>query len=253
MMNYSASRVLVLTKRDWGTILKKEVQRMPRVLIVEDDQSLTATLANFLTRERFVVEISHDGKEGLYWLLNQSFDVAIVDWELPGMSGVDMCQQYRKAGGSIPLLMLTGRGATSDKVEGFEAGADDYLSKPFDPVELSIRLRALLRRPGAVQRDVVVVGDIELDTSKGTVKRQGQVVKFSRTEFAILEVLMRNVGRIFSAENLIERVWGAEAESTELAVRTHITRIRGKLESAADGKSVPLKNVYGMGYKLEEF
>lgn len=225
---------------------------MSRVLIIEDDKELLDSLRDFLKRHNFHVETSSDGEEGLYWLTHHPFDVAVIDWELPGLSGVEICSRYRKAGGPVPILMLTGRSSIDDKIEGFESGADDYLPKPFNPAELFARVRALLRRAPALRSDQIVIGDLELDTAKGTVKRGDQNVKVTKTEYSILEVLMKNPGRIFTGEELIERIWGAASDCTEISLRSHIARLRAKFEAINTGRPLPLKNVYGMGYKVEE-
>ncbi|MBX9668817.1 MAG: response regulator transcription factor [Candidatus Obscuribacterales bacterium] len=226
---------------------------MTKILLVEDDKSLSQNLSGILEGKGYTVEVCADGEEALYWLETREFAAAILDWELPGLSGVEILSRYRKGGGTIPILMLTGRKTTSDKVTGFDSGADDYLAKPFDPPELLARLRALLRRAPELRPDVLIVGDIELDTSSCTVTREGTVIKLGTKEYALLELFMRNVGRLFSAEVLIEKLWTADSELTEVSVRSHIARLRSKLEESCGGKPVPIKNVYGMGYKLEQF
>lgn len=224
---------------------------MTNVLIIEDDEKLLASLAAYLKNQRFVVQTSSNGEDGLYWLTRQSFDVAIVDWELPDLSGIEICQKYRKAGGTIPILMLTGRSSTADKLQGFDSGTDDYLAKPFEPAELFVRLRALIRRAGNYQSDKLHIEDIELDLSSRIVKRSAQSVKLSKTEFEVLALLMKNPGRTFTPDQIIERVWGNESDATEVSLRSHIARIRSKLEDAGNGKPTPLKTLYGMGYKIE--
>ncbi len=224
---------------------------MSRILIIEDNKELADTVHDFLKRRNFAVDLVHDGAEGLYWLKHQELAAAIIDWELPNLSGINICTQYRNAGGKTPILMLTGHSAIEDRIEGLDAGADDYLSKPFDPLELWARLRALLRRAPNYQSEVIVSGDIELNTGTTRVKRCKNVVRLSKTEYTILEMLMKNPGRVFSSGDLIDRVWGADEEVTELTVRTHIARLRSKLVEAACGNPAPVKTVYGRGYIFE--
>lgn len=226
---------------------------MSKILVVEDDNTLAKSLKDLLSRKAFSVEVCSDGDDALYWLMNHEFAAAILDWELPGKSGVEVLNQYRRSGGKIPILMLTGRKATSDKLTGFHAGADDYLAKPFEPLELMARLQALLRRPQELKSDTLTVGDIELNKSTCTVTRNGNVVKLGLKEYSILELFMSNPGRIYSAEALIDKLWQSDTALTEISVRSHIARLRSKLEAGGGGKTVPIKNVYGMGYKLENF
>ncbi len=224
-----------------------------KILLVEDDSILAQSLVDLLTQRSYTVEHCADGEEALYWLTNYEFSAVILDWELPSMSGIELLSSYRNSGGRVPVLMLTGRKSTNDKVEGLDCGADDYLAKPFEPQELLARLRALLRRPPDMHLDTLVVGDLELNTSSCTVTRGGVSVNLGRKEYAILELMMRSPGRIFSSEALIERLWAVDTDVTEVSVRSHIARLRTKLDEACANKPVPLKNVYGMGYKLEHF
>lgn len=223
-----------------------------KILIVEDDPILASNLSQLLKQKSYTVELSSDGQEGLFWLMNHEFGAAILDWELPGLSGLEVLRSYRQSGGKIPILILTGRDKVVDKVAGLETGADDYLCKPFDQQEFLARLHALARRSADFVTSKLVVGDIELDSSTCTVLRAGVVVPLGSREYSILELFMRNPGKVFSPSSLIDRLWENDSEVTQAAIRSHVCKIKSKLEQC-NGAPVPLKNVYGMGYKLELF
>jgi DNA-binding response OmpR family regulator len=168
---------------------------------------------------------------------------------LPELSGIELCRQYRSRGGTAPVLMLTGKGTISDKESGFDAGADDYLTKPFHMKELSMRLRALLRRATAFTGDVLRVKDIELEPSNHRATRNGADLNLLPKEFALLEFLMRHPNQVFSAEALLSRVWASETDTTVDAVSTCIKRLRKKIDSE-DQPSL-IRTVHGVGYKLQ--
>jgi DNA-binding response OmpR family regulator len=220
---------------------------MPKILLVEDDEQLAELITAGLTAQNFVVEHLTDGAEGLHRLKYYHFDVAILDWALPGMPGVEVCQEFRKSGGTIPVLMLTGKQALHDKEEAFDIGADDYLTKPFAFRELAARIRALLRRPHAIQKPIIDLGLITMDLSGRIVTIGGAAIDIRPAEFSVLELFMKSPGRVFTTEELLTKLFHSESEASDEAVRQRIFRLRktlGKHESL-------IKTVAGVGYKLE--
>lgn len=221
---------------------------MSKILLVEDDQGLAKLVRNWLSLEHHTVEYVEDGEEALHRLKINEYDLIILDWSLPKMTGLDVLQEFRGFGGNTPVIMLTGKDSISDKELGFDTGADDYLTKPFHGKELTARIKALLRRPANLVSDVLKVGDIVLERADFRVTRNGQEVRLLPKEFALLEFLMRYPNKVFSAEALLERVWVSESEATVDAVTSCIKRLRKKLE--VDGAKSPISTVHGVGYKL---
>jgi DNA-binding response OmpR family regulator len=223
---------------------------MAKILLVEDSHEMASTIITWLKAEHYDVVHSLDGLEGLDLLKFESFDVAILDWELPAMTGVEICQEYRKGGGRIPVLILTAKQAINERTTGLDSGADDYLTKPFALRELSARLRALLRRPAEVKSNVLEVGQISLDTVKYRILKNGKEVQLMPRDFALLEFLMKNVDHVFSAEALLARVWAGDSEASPSALRTAIKRIRQKLDDSDDEGSSLIENIPRVGYRL---
>lgn len=222
---------------------------MAKILLVEDDLGLSRMVRDWLTFEHHLVETAHNGSDGLDKLQFYQYDLVILDWELPGMHGPDIAREFRSKGGTTPILMLTGKGTIADKESGFEAGADDYLTKPFHMKELSMRLRALLRRTGALQGDKLTYRDLQLEPENHRVTREGKDLQLLPKEFALLEFFMRHPNQVFSAEALLSRVWASESETTVDAVSTCVKRLRKKVD--VEGKPSILRTVHGVGYKLE--
>jgi DNA-binding response OmpR family regulator len=222
---------------------------MAKILLVEDDALAAEMLVDFLESERYSVEHAPNATQAKDLLRVYGYDLLVLDWELPDGTGIDILRTFRNAGGKTPVIMLTGKRALDDKEQGLDSGADDYLTKPFDMRELSARLRALLRRNPVVANNVLTCSYLSLDTVAATASRDGETLKLLPTEYALLEFLMRNQGRVFSTDALLENVWKADSEATANGVRTYITRLRGKI----DKENVPslLKTVHGIGYKLE--
>lgn len=223
---------------------------MAKILLVEDDLDLCTTICDRLKAEQHLIEVVHDGKEGADRLRLYSYDFVILDWNLPGMIGPEICREYRHRGGSTPVLMLTGRGEVQDKETGLDAGADDYLTKPFSTRELAARIRAILRRPAAVLDDCLTEGNVTLNTVKHTVQVAGEPVHLHPKEFAILELLLKNRTQVFSADALLDRLWKSESDATVDSVRTTIKRLRQKIDR--EGQSSLIKTVHGIGYKVGE-
>jgi two-component system response regulator QseB len=222
---------------------------MAKVLLVEDDKNLCRIISDMLGFEQFVVEVVHDGQEGAERLKLYEYDLIILDWELPKLPGVDVCTRYRAAGGKSSVLMLTGKSAIADKESGFDAGADDYLTKPFDSRELIARIRALLRRSPNYKSTILSLGDLSLDVAGHRFQVGGVDVALLPKEFLLMEFLLKHPEEVFSQEALLNKVWSSESEASVLAIRSCVKRIRKKLEDS--GSRYNLKAVYGVGYRLE--
>ena len=223
---------------------------MPKILLVEDDKDLALLVSQWLQSENYSLDIANDGMEGYEFLRQGHYDVAILDWDLPRMSGVEIVLKYRAAKGITPILMLTGKGAISEKEEGLDAGADDYLPKPFHMRELSARLRALTRRPTTTVSKILTVGNLELDIVKHRLSRDGVDVHLLPKDFALLEFLMRHPDEVFSSEALLQRVWNMDSETTSDAVRTSVKRLRKKLDESENEEESIIENVRRIGYRL---
>ncbi|MGH9549545.1 MAG: response regulator transcription factor, partial [Terriglobales bacterium] len=203
---------------------------MPKILLAEDDTELAEMLARSLRFEHYNVEIVANGEDALSHLDQCDYEIAILDWTMPGMSGLDVCKKHRARGGKTPILMLTGKGELDDKTMGLDSGADDYLTKPFHLKELIARLRALLRRGANIVDDKVLTFEkLQLDIDNHKLTYDGHYIKLIPKEFRILEVLMKQPGRVFSAEELLRKVWLANEDASNEAVRTHIKNLRAKL------------------------
>lgn len=204
-----------------------------RVLVIEDDQELAGALAVGLRRKQLAVDVAFDGPSGLDRALVNDYDVIVLDRDLPGLHGDEVCAQLVSAGCRSRVLMLTAAATTDDLVDGLELGADDYLAKPFDFAVLLARLGALLRRSQPAIPPVLRHGDLELDTAQRRAHRRGRPLELSPKEFGVLEVLLASRGRVVSAEELLERVWDENADPFTHAVKITVSRLRGKLGEPA--------------------
>ncbi|MCA9802393.1 MAG: response regulator transcription factor [Cyanobacteria bacterium HKST-UBA02] len=220
---------------------------MPKILIVDDDSSLTGLIYDCLEQESYHLDVVHDGKAAQEYLRMVDYDLVILDWSLPGLSGIDVCRFYRSMGGKSPILMLTANDHISHKEIGFEAGADDYLTKPFNMKELILRTTALLRRTGTgVQSTNLCKGEWKLDRDRKSLFFQDEEIRLSRKEFEIVQFLMENSGKPFDADKLIARLWPSSADVSASAVRTIVRRIRAKLLP-----HTLIENVHGVGYRID--
>lgn len=222
---------------------------MAKILVVEDDTSLLSDVSDWLEFEKHTVESVSDGKEAEERLRFYQYDLVVLDWELPGAHGVDICQRYRAGGGSTPILMLTGKSEIADKEQGLDAGADDYLTKPFHLKELSARVRALLRRPAAMMDNKLQIRDLQLDTKTKKLNIGDREIILSPKEYALLEFFMRHPDEVFSQEALLERVWSSESDSSIFSVYTAVKSLRKKMVTGDE--KCALKTVHGLGYRLE--
>jgi len=225
---------------------------MPQILFVEDDKDLATVVMEWLMADGYSVEVAHDGIAGWEFLRQYSYDVVILDWHLPGLSGPEISDQYRSAGGVAPIIMLTAKNQIAEKVEGFDSGVDDYLTKPFNLKELSARLRALLRRPQAVLTNTITNGHLELDLIKHRVLKDRIEIHLLPRDFELLEFLMRHIDEVFSTETLLQRIWGSDAEASSDALRTSIKRLRHKLDKDDNGSESLIENIPRVGYRLRK-
>jgi two-component system, OmpR family, phosphate regulon response regulator PhoB len=225
----------------------------PRILIVEDEEALSLLLRYNLEAARYTVETAARGDEAEIKLRESTPDLVILDWMLPGLSGIELCRRLRAQSETrqLPIIMLTARGEESERVRGLATGADDYIVKPFSLPELIARVSALLRRavPEKIN-DVLSFGDLEIDREKKRVSRAGRGIDLGPTEYRLLEYLMERPGRVFSRDQLLDGVWGREVYIDERTVDVHIGRLRKALNRghATD----PIRTVRGAGYALND-
>ncbi len=221
-----------------------------RILLVEDEHKIAQALKRGLEQEAYAVDIAYDSEDGIGRALVGKYDLLILDRMLPGgHDGLAICRAVREAKLHQPILMLTARDKTTDRVEGLDSGADDYLVKPFSFEELLARIRALLRRPNQTLGPTIRVGDLELHRDTFTVKRAGRDIALSNKEFALLEYLMRNTGRTLSKDKLIQHVWDFDADILPNTVEAFIADLRQKIDKPFAGPTM-IKTFRGFGYQL---
>ncbi len=225
---------------------------MTRVLIVEDEESFADPLAFMLRKEGFTAAVAVNGQEALEEFDRNGADIVLLDLMLPGMSGTDVCKQLRQRS-AVPVIMVTARDSEIDKVVGLELGADDYVTKPYSARELIARVRAVLRRGGEAEElapQALEAGPVRLDVERHVVTVSGEEVSLPLKEFDLLEYLLRNVGRVLTRGQLIDRVWGADYVGDTKTLDVHVKRLRSKIEpDPAEPKY--LVTVRGLGYKFE--
>jgi Response regulators consisting of a CheY-like receiver domain and a winged-helix DNA-binding domain len=221
---------------------------MAKILLVEDDNNLSILLKMQLEQSRHLVDVVKRGLDALSQLRASSYELVILDWMLPDVPGIDVCREFRNTGGRIPVLMLTAKGTVEDKAAGLNAGADDYLVKPFHPTELDARVNALLRRPAVYTGRKLKIRDIELDTASGTITKAGTEVELTAKEFSLLELLMRYPNQSFSLEAILDRVWDSDSSASIDTVRTHMKTLRKKLGDG-DGDGI-IRTKRGQGYRI---
>jgi two-component system, OmpR family, response regulator len=218
-----------------------------RVLVAEDDENLGAVLVRGLREQGYIVDLVPDGETAASYLRFYQYEVAVIDWRMPRLSGFDLVRDLRRSGASIPVLMLTARDTPVDRIAGLDAGADDYLVKPFDFGELLARIRALQRRPPVAKSPRMVIGELELDPAAREVVVCGQRPALTGTEFGILEILMRRSPGVVDRRSIAQHVWDNEADAFgSNTIDVHLARLRSKLA----GAGVRIETVRGVGYRI---
>jgi DNA-binding response OmpR family regulator len=222
-----------------------------RILLVEDDAALGEALADALVDQRYVVDIARDGEKGWQQVTTLPYDLILLDVTLPKLDGMSLCQRLRTQGYHLPLMMLTARDTSADKITGLDAGADDYVVKPFDLPELLARIRALLRRGSSIAAPVLQWGTLRLDPSTYDVTFGDRPLRLTPKEFSILELLVCNGRRVLSRSVMIEHVWSLEEHPGEDTVKAHIKSLRQKLRAASAPEDL-IETVHGLGYRLRQ-
>ncbi len=221
-----------------------------RILLVEDEKDLAMIVKQGLEEEGYVVEVAHDGEEGLYMAENYAADVVILDIMLPKLDGLSVLTSMRKKGINTPVLMLTARDALLDKIKGLDTGADDYLTKPFVFGELLARIRSLIRRKTTVKEAVIRIADLEIDTASHEVKRGGQSIQLSAKEYALLEYLAYKKNTVVSRSDITEHIYHEDSDMDSNVVDVYINYLRNKVDKGFDKKLI--QTVRGAGYILKE-
>ncbi|OKH21603.1 DNA-binding response regulator [Hydrococcus rivularis NIES-593] len=222
-----------------------------RILLVEDDDRIAKALAETLKDRQYLVDLATNGEIGWDYLQAFDYDLVILDIMLPKLDGISFCQQMRREGYMNPVLMLTARDTSDDKVKGLDAGADDYVVKPFDLPELAARIRALLRRGNSTLPPVLEWERLRLDPGTCEVTYAGQLLHLTPKEYGLLELLLRNSPRVLSRSTILDRLWSFEDPPTEEAVKVHIKDLRKKLRSVGAPPDF-IQTVYGLGYRLKQ-
>lgn len=220
-----------------------------KILVVEDEHKIANAIRKGLEQERYTVDVVYDGREGFDFASSEEYDLIILDRLLPGMEGVAIVQELRKIHIHTPVLLLTAKGQVSDRVEGLDAGADDYLTKPFAFGELLARVRALGRRPKKTQSSVLQVGDLKVDTQTYEVTRADKDIRLSSKEFALLAYLIRYPEKIITKEQIINHVWNYDADVLPNSVEVYIKHLRDKVDAPFNSGRL-IHTVRGFGYKI---
>lgn len=221
-----------------------------RLLLIEDEKKVADFVARGLRAERYAVDVASDGTSGWEMARGVDYDLIILDLMLPGLSGTEVLRRVRRQGGNAAVLVLTARDGTNDKVENFEAGADDYLTKPFAFAELLVRVKALLRRPPATRSNVLRVADLEIDRLTQQVRRAGKRLELTAKEYALLEYLASHPGRVLSRTMIIEHVWDESFEGLTNIVDVYVRHLRAKVDDPHPVKLI--QTARGVGYSLTE-
>ena len=222
---------------------------MAKILVVEDDTALGQIICDEMRIERHLCEIAASGVQADEKLRDYEFELVILDWDLPGLPGIQVLANLRNRGKTVPVLMLTGKSQLKEKEEGLDAGADDYLTKPFQMRELSARVRALLRRAANQLCSTLCAGDLLLDPSTHCVRRVGQDILLTPKEYALLEYFMRNKNKVLSTEAILNHVWPSEAEASVETLRVWLKRLRSKID--VEGEPSKICTIHGAGYTLK--
>lgn len=224
---------------------------MTKILVVEDERGIALGLEDDLRAEGYDVEVVGDGVLASRRARDEDFDLILLDVMLPGRDGFEVCRDLRRAGLKTPVILLTAKVQEAEKILGLDLGADDYVTKPFSPRELRARIRAVLRRNGAVQpAEVYRFGDVEVDSVRGELRRAGTAIEITATEFKLLATFVRNRGRVLTRERLLDEAWGRDKFVTERVVDNHVVSLRKKIEREP-GDPQYLVSVRGMGYRFD--
>lgn len=221
-----------------------------RILVVEDEHLIANSIKKGLEQEHHVVDVAYDGNSGFDLAVTEDYDLVVLDLMLPGMDGMEICRRMRARQIHTPILILTAKGQTQDKIEGLDAGADDYLTKPFSFEELLARIRALSRRPKQSLDTVFTVADLKLDPKLYKVERAGQPIRLSGKEFSLLEYLVRHADKILTKDEIINHVWDYDADILPNTVEVYIKNLRGKIDLPFKNSQPLIHTVRGFGYKL---
>jgi DNA-binding response OmpR family regulator len=221
-----------------------------RLLLIEDEKKVADFIARGLRAERFAVDVAYGGTTGWEMVSAADYDLVVLDLMLPGINGTEILRRLRRRGSNAAILVLTARDATQDKVENFEAGADDYLTKPFAFAELLVRVKALLRRPPPTRNHVLRVADLELDRLTQQVRRAGRRIELTSKEYSLLEYLAAHTGRVLSRTMIIEHVWDESFEGLTNIVDVYVRHLRVKVDEACEHKLI--RTVRGVGYCLTD-
>ncbi|WOD37452.1 response regulator transcription factor [Nodosilinea sp. E11] len=221
-----------------------------RILVVEDEEKLAKFVQLELSYEGYEVSVAHDGLSGLMVARDQSPDLIILDWMMPGLSGVEVCRRLRQTGNATPVILLTAKDEVSDRVEGLDAGADDYVVKPFSIEELLARVRAHLRRTEPQDAEMLVFGDLTLDRRSREVRRGSRPIELTAKEFDLLDYLMTNPRQVLTRDRILEQVWGYDFMGDSNIIEVYVRYLRLKLE--AEGESRLIQTMRGVGYVLRD-
>jgi two-component system alkaline phosphatase synthesis response regulator PhoP len=223
---------------------------MTRILIIEDEPGIALGLETDLKLEGYDAEVARDGETGLRRALEAAFDLILLDIMLPRKDGFAVCREIRRAGLSTPVIVLTAKSQEAEKVLGLELGADDYVTKPFSPLELRARIKAVLRRKGGDSPEIYRFGDVDVNFTRGEVRRAGLLVDVTPIEFRLLAAFIRLRGRVLSRDQLLNEVWGRDTSPTDRVVDNHIMNLRRKVESTPDAPNYII-SLRGMGYRFD--
>ncbi|MGA3181685.1 MAG: response regulator transcription factor [Verrucomicrobiota bacterium] len=221
-----------------------------RILVIEDERKVAEFVARGLRAERFAVDVANDGQAGWEMAANCQYDLVVLDLMLPSLSGIEILKRLRRRGSQVPVLVLTARADTPEKVENFEAGADDYLTKPFAFDELLVRVKALLRRGSLDRSSILRIGDLEIDRQRQQAKRAGKRIELTSKEYSLLEYLAANAGRVLSRTMIIEHVWDESFQGLTNIVDVYVRHLRGKVDDQYPKKLI--RTVRGVGYSISE-
>ncbi|MEC4819562.1 MAG: response regulator transcription factor, partial [Scytonema sp. PMC 1069.18] len=209
-----------------------------RILIIEDDERIAKPLAEYLRRQHHIVDVTTDGLDGWEWSQSGLYELILLDLMLPKLDGITLCQRLRAASSNALILMLTARDTTSDKIIGLDAGADDYLVKPFDLKELAAHIRALARRSPQMRPSILIHGDLQLDPANQQVTYAGKILSLTPKEYMILEYFLRHPNQVVTRSAILEQLWEFDKSSGEGSVKTHITNLRNKLKATGSSENL---------------